>query len=120
MVIEISRITRHGKRVRFYSTVDLVILDEFGELPFSQVVGGLLFHLFSELGELTVFIALRDFTAAPLIDFAPRICHQKLKSSRFFQMRTRSGSGLIWFDPNNLWCKGQRPFREHINDHESS
>ena len=63
-------ITRHGKRVRFYSTVDLVnaleqekaqgkagriaraccawiwsILDELGYLPFSQAGGALLFHL---------------------------------------------------------------------------
>ena len=65
-------ITRHGKRVRFYSTVDLVnaleqekaqgkagriatsllrmdlvILDELGYLPFSQAGGALLFHLLS-------------------------------------------------------------------------
>ena len=68
--IGVSGITRHGKRVRFYSTVDLVnaleqekaqgkagrialsllrmdmvILDELGYLPFSQAGGALLFHL---------------------------------------------------------------------------
>ena len=74
----VAGITRHGKRVRFYSTVDLVnsleqekaqgkagriadsmlrldavILDELGYLPFSQVGGALLFHLLSRLYEHT-------------------------------------------------------------------
>ena len=76
--IGISGITRHGKRVRFYSTVDLVnaleqekaqgkagriatsllrmdlvVLDELGYLPFSQAGGALLFHLLSRLYEHT-------------------------------------------------------------------
>jgi DNA replication protein DnaC len=71
-------ITEYGKRVRFYSTVDLVnaleqekvqgkagriaasllrmdlvILDELGYLPFSQAGGALLFHLLSKLYEHT-------------------------------------------------------------------
>lgn len=70
----VSAITQHGKRVRFYSTVDLVnalkqekakgkagriagsmlrmdavILDGLGYLPFSQAGGALLFHLLSRL-----------------------------------------------------------------------
>jgi DNA replication protein DnaC len=74
----VSGITLHGKRVRFYSTVDLVnlleqekaagkagklafnlmrmdlvILDELGYLPFSQSGGALLFHLLSKLYERT-------------------------------------------------------------------
>ena len=74
----VSGIVRHGKRVRFYSTVDLVnaleqekaqgkagriasamlrldmvILDEMGYLPFSQAGGALLFHLLSKLYEHT-------------------------------------------------------------------
>ena len=74
----ISGLTRHGKRVRFYSTVDLVnaleqekaqgkagrialslmrldlvVLDELGYLPFSQAGGALLFHLLSKLYEHT-------------------------------------------------------------------
>ncbi|MDR0378354.1 MAG: IS21-like element helper ATPase IstB, partial [Candidatus Accumulibacter sp.] len=74
----VSGITRHGKRVRFFSTVDLVnlleqekaagkagrlafsllrmdlvILDELGYLPFSQAGGALLFHLLSTLYEHT-------------------------------------------------------------------
>jgi len=76
--IGVSGITHHGKRVRFYSTVDLVnaleqekahgkagriaasllrldlvILDELGYLPFSQAGGALLFHLLSRLYEHT-------------------------------------------------------------------
>ena len=72
----VSGITQHSKRVRFYSTVDLVnlleqekaagkagklafalmrmdlvILDELGYLPFSQAGGALLFHLLSKLYE---------------------------------------------------------------------
>lgn len=77
----IEAVTRHGKRVRFYSTVelvnaleqekaagragrlahqlmhlDLVILDELGYLPFSQSGGALLFHLLSKLYEHTSVI----------------------------------------------------------------
>jgi DNA replication protein DnaC len=73
-----SGLTRHSKRVRFYSTVDLVnaleqekaqgkagrialslmrldlvVLDELGHLPFSQAGGALLFHLMSKLYEHT-------------------------------------------------------------------
>jgi DNA replication protein DnaC len=70
--IGVAGITRHGKRVRFYSTVDqekaqgkagrialsllrmdMVILDELGYLPFSQAGGALLFHLLSRLYEHT-------------------------------------------------------------------
>jgi len=76
--IGVSGISRHGKRVRFHSTVDLVnaleqekahgragriatsllrmdlvILDELGYLPFSQAGGALLFHLLSRLYEHT-------------------------------------------------------------------
>ena len=74
----ISGLTHHAKRVRFYSTVDLVnaleqekaqgkagrialslmrmdlvVLDELGYLPFSQAGGALLFHLLSKLYEHT-------------------------------------------------------------------
>ena len=74
----IEAIQRHGKRVRFQSTVelvnaleaekaagkagqianrlmyvDLLILDELGYLPFSQAGGALLFHLLSKLYEHT-------------------------------------------------------------------
>lgn len=77
----VEAITRHGKRVRFHSTVelvnaleqekaagkagrlahqmmhlDIVILDELGYLPFSQAGGALLFHLLSKLYEHTSVI----------------------------------------------------------------
>lgn len=76
--IGVAGIGTQGKRVRFYSTVDLVnalerekaegkagrlaasllrldlvILDELGYLPFSQAGGALLFHLMSKLYEHT-------------------------------------------------------------------
>ena len=77
----VSGIATKGKRVRFYSTVDLVnvlerekrdgkagrlalsllridlvVLDELGYLPFSQAGGALLFHLLSKLYEHTSVI----------------------------------------------------------------
>lgn len=85
--IGVAGITRHGKRVRFYSTVDLVnalerekaegragrialnlmrtdlvILDELGYLPFSQAGGALLFHLFSKLYERTSVVITTNLT----------------------------------------------------------
>src|SRR5450830_84923 len=76
--VAVAGIATMGKRVRFYSTVDLVnllegekregkagrialslmrmdlvILDELGYLPFSQAGGALLFHLLSKLYEHT-------------------------------------------------------------------
>ncbi len=83
----IAGITLHGKRVRYYSTVDLVnlleqekaagksgklafalmrtdlvILDELGYLPFSQSGGALLFHLLSKLYEHTSVIITTNLT----------------------------------------------------------
>ncbi len=83
----ISGITKHSKRVRFYSTVDLVnlleqekaagkagklafalmrmdlvILDELGYLPFSQAGGALLFHLLSKLYEHTSVMITTNLT----------------------------------------------------------
>jgi len=74
----VNAIRSHGKRVRFFSTVelvnaleqekaqgksgqlayrlmyvDMVILDEMGYLPFTQSGGALLFHLLSKLYERT-------------------------------------------------------------------
>ena len=74
----VAAIRSHGKRVRFFSTVelvnalelekaqgksgqlayrlmyvDMVILDEMGYLPFTQSGGALLFHLLSKLYERT-------------------------------------------------------------------
>jgi len=83
----VSGITHHSKRVRFYSTVDLVnlleqekaagkagklafalmrmdlvILDELGYLPFSQAGGALLFHLLSALYEHTSVMITTNLT----------------------------------------------------------
>jgi DNA replication protein DnaC len=85
----VAGITQHGKRVRFYSTVelvnalelekaagkagklaysltrkDLVILDELGYLPFSQSGGALLFHLLSTLYEHTSVMITTNLTFA--------------------------------------------------------
>ena len=74
----VEAVQRHGKRVRFHATIELVnaleqekaagkagqiahrlmyadmlILDELGYLPFSQAGGALLFHLLSKLYEHT-------------------------------------------------------------------
>jgi DNA replication protein DnaC len=85
----ISGLAHHAKRVRFYSTVDLVnaleqekvqgkagriamslsrmdlvILDELGYLPFSQAGGALLFHLLSKLYEHTSVLITTNLTFA--------------------------------------------------------
>ena len=85
----VSGVTRHSKKVRFYSTVDLVnaleqeklmnkpgriaqslarldlvVLDELGYLPFSQAGGALLFHLLSKLYEHTSVLITTNLTFA--------------------------------------------------------
>lgn len=84
-----SGLTHHGKKVRFYSTVDLVnaleqeksqgsagrlalslsrmdlvVLDELGYLPFSQAGGALLFHLLSKLYERVSVLITTNLTFA--------------------------------------------------------
>ena len=92
--IGVASITEHGKRVRFYSTVDLVnalerekaegkagriagsllrmdlvILDELGYLPFSQAGGALLFHLLSKLYEHTSVVITTNLDFAEWSSF---------------------------------------------------
>ena len=87
--IGVAGIAAKGKRVRFYSTVDLVnelerekregkagrialalmrmdlvILDELGYLPFSQAGGALLFHLLSKLYEHTSVVITANLSFA--------------------------------------------------------
>ena len=89
IALGVAGITQHGRRVRFYSTVDLVnaleqekaqgragrlaatllnmdlvILDELGYLPFSQAGGALLFHLLSKLYEHTSVMITTNLTFA--------------------------------------------------------
>ena len=85
--IGVAGIAAKGKRVRFYSTVDLVnelekekredkagriaqallrldlvILDELGYLPFSQAGGALLFHLLSKLYQHTSVVTTTNLS----------------------------------------------------------
>ena len=87
--LSVSGVAQHGKKVRFYSTVDLVnaleheklmgkagriavslsrldlvVLDELGYLPFSQAGGALLFHLLSKLYEHTSVMITTNLTFA--------------------------------------------------------
>lgn len=76
-----ARITAHGKRVRFHSTIELVnaveaekagriahplqyvdlrVLDELGYLPFSQARGALLRHVLSKLCERTSTVIINN------------------------------------------------------------
>jgi len=62
--ISVQAIIHAHQRSRFFSTVDLVILDELGYLPFSQNGGALLFHLMSQLYEKTSLIITTNLSSS--------------------------------------------------------
>jgi DNA replication protein DnaC len=111
--IGVCAIAAKGKRVRFYSTVDLVnelekekregkagrialglmrldlvILDELGYLPFSQAGGALLFHLLARLYEHTSAVITTNMSFSEWSQQGPGKRPQRCKGGT-----THCGSG---------------------------
>ncbi|MBK7002681.1 MAG: ATP-binding protein [Rhodoferax sp.] len=117
-------ITEHGRRVRFYSTVDLVntleleknagktgrlaqsllnvdlvILDELGYLPFSQVGGALLFHLLSSRrnnGRLSSLVKIQPPRPPKSAQFSTGAdISKRLGEGKHSLFRTKEASGIL-------------------------
>ncbi len=103
----VQAVEHHRKKVRFYSTVDLVnaleqekamnkagqlaerllrldliILNELGYLPFSQSAGALLFHLLSKLYERTSVVITTNLSFSEWADvFGPKRSWAKMTTA---------------------------------------